>query len=315
MRVLIAGGAGYLGSAVVDHADWHEHEVRVFDALMYTDLYQSPVEFVYGNVIDNDVMLEQLAWADAVIWLAALVGDAACEAQSQFAQLVNADAVEWMVKNFDGRIVFPSTCSVYGQSPDLIAEDGERLPLSTYARTKCEAEDHLEGANAVVFRLGTLFGLGGQFGRFRMDLAINGMTVQAAKQRKISVHGGDQWRPFLHVQDAAKAMIMALNEKGVVEPGVYNLVGENLQISTLAEMLAIEVPGLQIDWGDAQDADPRDYHVLGEKARDKGITSDFSVTDGIREIKAIVRSGRLARADSPQFHNRESQRANHPGEK
>ena len=307
MKVLVGGGAGYLGDATVDALQVAGHDVWVYDALLYCDLYQRDVRFTHGGVGagDRELLDPCLQWADAVAWLAALVGDAACEAQPDVAQEVNAESVGSLLGRFGGRIVFPSTCSVYGRRDEALTEDAEVNPLSVYGRTKVEAERRLEGADAVVFRLGTLFGIGGRNGRFRMDLAVNGMTVRATMNRRITVYGGEQWRPFLHVRDAAEAIAVGLSGKR----GTYNLVGENMRLRELAAMLSAEVAGLRVDWKDsAEDADSRNYRVVAEKAaRDLGFLASTTVHSGIREIRDLVVSGRLADPDSPRFHNRQSQ--------
>ena len=307
MRVLVVGGAGYLGDATVDALQVAGHDVWVYDALIYCDLYQRDVRFTRGGVGEGDRALLDpcLRWADAVVWLAALVGDAACEAQPEIAQEVNAESVGSLVGRFGGRIVFPSTCSVYGRRDETLTEDADLAPLSVYGQTKVEAERRLVGADAVVFRLGTLFGRVGRAGRFRMDLAVNGMTVRATIDRRITVYGGEQWRPFLHVRDAAEAIVVGLTGK----PGTYNLVGENMRLRELAALLSVEVAGLRVDWKDsAESADPRDYRVLAEKAAaDLGFLASTTVRVGIREIRDLVVSGRLADPDSPRFHNRATQ--------
>jgi len=305
MNILLVGGCGYLGGAVLDVLAETEYEVVTYDALLYHDLYQRPGRFIRGNILDSELLLPELERADAVIWLAGLVGDAACAGQPEAARAFNVHSVRWLTQHYQGRIVYPSTCSVYGQQVELLDESAPLSPVSAYGQQKVEAEVLLSRADAVIFRLGTLFGLGDRYGRFRMDLAINGMTVQATRYGTITVHGGDQWRPFLHVRDAARAMTYGL--KG--EAGIYNLVGENLQISGLANLLAVEIPGLRVDWETGVDADPRDYHVSGEKADTMlGFRPLETVGIGVKEIMALVRSGRLANPDSPRFHNREWQK-------
>ena len=307
MNVLLAGGAGYLGGATADELVAAGHKVWVYDALLFEDLYlRDDVDFECGNVLDDELLLPHLKGADAVVWLAGMVGDASCAAQPEVAGLVNADVVQWLRANFDGRIVFPSTCSVYGKREGALAEDAEVAPLSVYGQTKVRAEGFLAGTNTVVYRLGTLFGMGSKMGgRFRMDLVVNGMTARACRLRAITVDGGKQWRPLLHVRDAARAMVAGLDG----EPGTYNLVGQNMRIEDLAGLVAAEVPGVQVTWTDGpQGVDLRDYRVIADKAAAVlGFYAPITVEQGIREIAKMVRSGRLASPNSPRFHNREHQ--------
>lgn len=301
MNILVTGGAGYLGSAAVAALGDAGHTVRVYDSLLYHDLYSEAVDFVRGDVRNEDALLPHLKWAGAVIWLAALVGDAACERDKEVARSVNHKAVAWLRSNFDGRIVFPSTCSVYGHSDAIADESCPLKPLSVYAQTKAAAEATLNG-DAVIFRLGTLFGLSGQHGRFRMDLVVNAMTVRACTEGMVAVRGGGQWRPLLHVKDAARALVA-----GVCGPvGTYNLVGQNTTIASLADLVTAEVPGAQIERIEGAEGveDPRNYRVNGDKAANVlGFLPSRPVVTGIREIKALVRSGRLSNPASGRFTN------------
>ncbi|HLK33951.1 MAG TPA: SDR family oxidoreductase, partial [Terriglobales bacterium] len=183
MKVLVVGGAGYLGGAVVDSLLASEHRPRVYDALVYEECYRKPVDFVYGDVRDRERLADQLAWADAVVWLAAVVGDRACALSPAVTTEVNEKSVSWLANNFTGRIVFTSSCSVYGaQNGGILTEHSSLSPLSLYAATKVSAENHLENKNAIIFRLGTLFGVSDNFCRLRLDLVVNTFVSQAFRQ-------------------------------------------------------------------------------------------------------------------------------------
>ncbi len=179
MNVLVVGGAGYVGGAVTDALLTTGHCVRIYDALLYEESYRKPVDFIFGDVRDQDRLLPQLKWADAIIWLAAIVGDGACQLNPEITIEVNQEAVGWLVRHFDRRIVFMSTCSVYGAQDNVeLTEDSLTAPLSMYAASKLAAETYLRGTNAITFRLGTLFGVGDEFARVRLDLVVNTLTVQ-----------------------------------------------------------------------------------------------------------------------------------------
>src|SRR5712692_1653764 len=165
MRVLVVGGAGYVGGAVVDRLIETRHEARVVDSLLYEEDYRKPVPFYYADVRDSSVMLPHLKWADAVIWLAALVGDGACALNPEVTTEINQIPLAWLAKNYDGRIIFTSTCSVYGAQAEQVDETSPINPLSVYAATKLKAEEYLEKSNSIVFRLGTLFGVGDLYSR------------------------------------------------------------------------------------------------------------------------------------------------------
>ena len=177
MNILVVGGAGYIGGAITDILETTDHNTRVYDCLMYEESYRKPIDFVYGDVRDRQRLSEQLAWADAVIWLAALVGDGACAINPQLSAEINQYCVKWLSENYDGRIIFTSTCSVYGAQKDILTEESLTDPLSIYAITKLAAEEYLKSKNALVFRLGTLFGVSDLFARLRLDLVVNILDV------------------------------------------------------------------------------------------------------------------------------------------
>ncbi len=139
MKVLVVGGAGYVGGAVTDLLLSGRHEFRVFDGLLYEEDYRKRVPFFYGDVRDRESLLPHLAWADAVIWLAALVGDGACALNPEIAAEINHTSLSWLARTFDGRIIFLSTCSVYGAQDRELDEDSPTDPLSVYAVTKLAA--------------------------------------------------------------------------------------------------------------------------------------------------------------------------------
>ncbi|MGD8586651.1 MAG: NAD-dependent epimerase/dehydratase family protein, partial [Chloroflexota bacterium] len=120
MNVLVVGGAGYVGGVVTDLLLDSEHNVRVFDSLLYEEVYRKPVDFIYGDVRDYKTLQAHLAWADAVVWLAALVGDPACALNPDVSVEINQGAVKYLTDHFDGRIVFLSTCSVYGAQTGIL---------------------------------------------------------------------------------------------------------------------------------------------------------------------------------------------------
>ena len=150
MNVLVVGGAGYVGGALTDLLAESEHNVRVYDALLYEECYRKPVDFVFGDIRDREALIEQLRWADVVVWLAALVGDAACALHPEVSRCINQGMVRWMSESFDGRILFLSTCSVYGAQNGLLYETSRTAPLSVYAETKLEAETYLADKDAIV---------------------------------------------------------------------------------------------------------------------------------------------------------------------
>lgn len=300
-NVLIVGGAGYVGGALTDVLAQSEHLIRVFDVLLYEDSYRKPVEFVFGDVRDHEALKPQLDWADAVIWLAAIVGDGACALNPDVSTEVNQHSVEWLAENYDGRILFLSTCSVYGAQDGVLEETSPTNPLSVYAVTKLEAERVLADKNALMFRLGTLFGVGDLFSRLRLDLVVNILTVRAHQRGKIMVYGGDQFRPLLHVRDVASAIAQNLFEEA---RGIYNLTRQNVRIIDLAYQVRNHFPDLIIEQTERKFEDTRNYRASDTKAKtDLTFVPQCSIDDGIEEIKQLLDAHRLIDVENPRYTN------------
>lgn len=301
MKVLIVGGAGYVGGPLVDMLLASKHTVRVYDALLYEESYRKPVDFVYGDVRDRERLLPHLRWADAVVWLAALVGDGACAINPKVTIEINQESVKWLARVFDGRIIFMSTCSVYGAQDATLDECAPTGPLSVYAVTKLAAEKYLEGRNAVSFRLGTLFGVGDTYSRIRLDLVVNTLTVRAHRGSPIAIFGGDQFRPLLHVADAAQAVLENLESSNT---GIFNLHRQNVRIIDLAFQIRNHYPDLKIERSEVAFQDSRNYRVSGEKAaRELGFKAERSIDQGIEEVKALLDAGRIRDLDNPRYTN------------
>lgn len=303
MNVLVVGGGGYVGGAVTDLLASTAHRFRVYDCLLYEESYRKHVDFVAGDIRDHQRLLPHLKWADAVVWLAALVGDGACALNPEITQEINQESVAWLAANFNGRIVFMSTCSVYGAQDGELSEDSLLNPLSVYAATKLAAESELANKNAIIFRLGTLFGVSDQFARIRMDLVVNTLTARAYCHGKIKVFGGDQFRPLLHVRDAANAVVCNLDKP---QTGIYNLHRQNVRIIDLAYQVRNHFPDMEIETTAMHFQDSRNYRVNSDKARNElGFKPTFSIDDGIEEIKELLVSGRLKDVDNPRYTNQQ----------
>lgn len=301
MKVLILGGAGYVGGSLTDLLMQTEHDFRVYDALLYEESYRKPVDFVFGDVRDKDRLFPHLKWADVVVWLSDLVGDGACSLNPDITTEINQNSVEWLSQNFGGRIIYMSTCSVYGAQDGELDESSPLNPLSVYAATKKVAETFLEGKNAIIFRLGTLFGVGDTFSRIRLDLVVNTLTVRAFCHGKIKVFGGDQFRPLLHVRDAAKAVADNITTS---HTGIFNLHRQNVRIIDLAYQVRNHFPDLQIETTPMHFQDARNYRANSDKARNiLGFKPIYSIDDGIEQIKDLLVTGRLKDVDNPRYTN------------
>jgi nucleoside-diphosphate-sugar epimerase len=301
MNILIVGGAGYLGGAVTDLLMQSQHNIRVYDVLLYEETYRKPVPFVFGDIRDEDKLKKNFEWADVVIWLAALVGDPACDLDEALTTTINRDSVQFLKDNFKGRIIFMSTCSVYGAQDDLLAENSPLKPLSLYANTKLWAEKILEDTDALIFRLGTLYGVSDEFSRVRFDLVVNTLVMRAAVHNKINVFGGQQYRPLLHVRDAAQTIYSTLEGTNT---GIYNLHSENTTIIDIAQLVEKEFPGLQVEINETMFQDSRNYRVSSEKAKQQlGFNPTLTIAAGIEELKQILEQGRIKNSFLTRFSN------------
>lgn len=301
MNILIVGGAGYIGGAITDILQETNHRTRVYDSLIYEESYRKPSDFVFGDVRDIETLSKQLEWADAVIWLAALVGDGACAINPDISKEINQDAVRWLSDNYDGRIVFTSTCSVYGAQNGILLEESPTEPLSVYARTKLAAERYLEDKNALIFRLGTLFGISDLFARLRLDLVVNVMTVRAALEGELTVYGGEQFRPLLHVRDVAEAIVQYIDTEYT---GIYNLHRQNVRIVDLAYQVRNHFPDTVVSRTEMEFEDARNYRVSSDKIRTAlGWKPRYSIDDGIIEIKELIETRRLKDVMNPRYTN------------
>ena len=317
-RVLVTGGAGYIGSHLIRRLLERDYAVRILDRFDYgrsgiAGIEDPRLEIVPGDICSSRDVGRALRGVDGVIALAAIVGDPACNLDPEETVNLNYTATKILVEacNFYGvrRLVFASSCSVYGASDQGLLTERSRLnPVSLYARTRVLSEniifDRATNVEPVVLRLSTVFGLSP---RMRFDLVVNTLTVRAIVDGTISIFGGSQWRPNVHCRDAARAFLTALEApaSGVVGE-VFNVGGASLnhRIAEIGAMVAAEVGNTEVVQ-QADGTDPRDYRVSFEKIqRVLGFEPEFSVAAGIREIAAAVRAdARFRQYQNPAYHN------------
>ena len=300
MKILVVGGAGYVGGGIVDKLI-NNHDVTVYDSLIYETSYRKKVNFIFGDIRDYQKLNTVLNDYDAVIWLAALVGDGACSINPALTQKINSESVRNLVQNFHGRIVFLSTCSVYGAQDGILSEKSPTNPLSEYASSKLVAEKYLEKSNAIIFRLGTLFGISDQYSRIRLDLVVNILVTKALMENKMSVFGGDQWRPLLHVNDVANAIDATI---GTDTTGIFNLHYQNFKIIQIAENIKRKVDTAQIITTPMEFQDARNYQVTSEKLfNETGFKAEVDLDTGIEEIYELVFNKRIKDINDPRYSN------------
>ena len=300
MKILVVGGAGYVGGGIVDTLS-EKNEITVYDSLIYESAYRKDVNFIYGDIRDYKKINSILNNFDAVVWLAALVGDGACSINPTLTHEINSETVKNLVKNFNGKIIFLSTCSVYGAQEGVLDENSEVNPLSEYASSKLIAEKYLEESDAIIFRLGTLFGISDQFSRIRLDLVVNILTTKALVDKKMSVFGGDQWRPLLHVKDVANAIDHNISSN---TKGIFNLHYKNFKIIEIAEKIKEKIPDVSIETTPLPFQDARNYQVSSDKLkRETGFEASIELTQGIEEMYNLISSNRIKDINDPRYSN------------
>ncbi|MFH1411688.1 MAG: NAD-dependent epimerase/dehydratase family protein [Candidatus Omnitrophota bacterium] len=319
--VLITGGAGYLGSILCRKLLDKNYKVRVLDNLMYGDesireLYGDPdFELIKGDIRNLQTVVEAIKGVDAAVHLAAIVGDPATTRFPQEAIDVNYLATKVMAEACKyyqvNRFIFASTCSVYGES----IKDGEKLttssrtnPVSLYAKNKLESEKAiLSMADGnffpIVLRMATLYGLSP---RMRFDLVVNQLTAEAVVRKKINIFGGKQWRPFLHVSDAAGAYIKCLElPYGNSKSRILNIGtdDQNYRIDDVGKLIKDLVPDTEVNILE-KNIDIRNYKVLfNDSVSILGFNADMKVSDGISEIRDSMEGGSYSDYKDPKYSN------------
>lgn len=301
-KILVVGGCGYVGGCLTDNLLSKGYDVTVYDDLVYETRFLKKVNFIRGDIRNTEKLSKILPEFETVVWLAALVGDPACAVDVELTRQVNFEPVKWLVDNYKGKIIFPSTCSVYGVNNDLIDETATPNPLSAYAVTKLEAEQYIVNnhKNYLIFRLGTLYGLGDEHSRLRLDLVVNILVKKAIEKETLTVNGGEQWRPLLHVKDVGNAVVFGL-ENNIT--GLYNLSEQNVMIHEIADRIIKYIPGAKVERVDMKFQDLRNYKVSDAKFRATGWKPQFSIDDGIIELKKAFEEQRIKHLNDWVYSN------------
>jgi nucleoside-diphosphate-sugar epimerase len=321
MNILVTGGAGYIGSTLVSMLLEGGHRVRVIDCLMHDGrsmlgFWARPgFEFVRGDIREAGAVRKALSNIDAVVHLAAIVGDPACARDPELAGAVNLDASLSLLRESEAadvqRFIFASTCSNYGRMSDAsryVDETSELKPVSLYAETKVAVERAMLESPAgsmskTVLRFATVYGVSP---RMRFDLTVNEFTLDLLTKKHLIVFGEQFWRPYVHVRDAARGISLALSspvEKVANEVFNVGSTAENYQKQQLVELIRPYAPDASIEFVHKQE-DPRDYRVSFSKIQDRlGFDVNWAVSNGIEEVARLVRHGIIRDYHSPAYHN------------
>jgi nucleoside-diphosphate-sugar epimerase len=295
MKILITGGAGYLGSVITEKMLKAGHSVTSIDNLSFKQL--SPLQFtsnpnynfIYGDVRNVDFLKHQVGLHDVIIPLAAIVGFPACKADPKLAWEVNYTQIETILDSIGDEhiILYPNTNSGYGigEGQTECTEESPLNPISVYGESKCAAEKLLlECSSAICFRLATVFGTST---RMRTDLLVNEFVYKAMTDKYITVFEKHFKRNFIHIQDVANVFLWALDNYETMKHNVYNvgLSNANLSKQELLEKIQQYIPDFAISYSDFyEDPDKRDYIVSNAKIEKTGWNPQYSLDDGIKEL-------------------------------
>ena len=294
MKILITGGAGYLGSAITRKLI-EKHEVIVYDNLMYNqtslvDLSHHPnFTFHYGDVREWSKLKYIVEQCDVIIPLAALVGFPSCEKDKELATSINLTQIQNIVDVLtdDQKILFPNTNSGYGTRTNKgeVDETDELTPISHYGVTKCDAEDYiLENSNGIIFRLATVFG---SSSRMRLDLLVNEFVYKLLTDKYITIFEKEFVRNFIHIQDVANVFDYMIDNYDKHKGEVFNvgLSDTNINKQQLVERIQKYIPNISVTYSDYyEDPDKRDYIVSNKKIESTGWEPEFTLDDGIKEL-------------------------------
>jgi len=294
MKILITGGAGFLGSVITEKLLNSNHEVTVLDNMMYNQTssivysHNKLFNFVFGDVRDTELLKKLVLEHDLIIPLAAIVGFPACERDKDLATAINYEHVRVVcevAKENNKRVVYPNTNSGYG-----IGENGECTeesplnPISHYGVTKVNAEREVLGIGGISLRLATVFGTSP---RMRMDLLVNEFVYKALTDKYITLFERKFVRNFIHIRDVALVFEKMINEYETHSGEVFNvgLSKANLTKQQLCETIKEQIPSFEIFHNDNfEDPDKRDYVVSNLKLEKVGWSPNYTLEDGIEEL-------------------------------
>lgn len=298
MKILVTGGAGYIGTTLVPMLLEQGHDVRVLDSLLFgigpiLSMFQHPrFSFARVDIRDRESLDGHARWSDALVHLAAVVGYPACAQAPEEAIAINVEGTR-NVAAVAGRgrpVVFASTGSCYGDVCDAICtEDTPLRPVSLYARTKAQAEVIMrDQCDAIVCRLATAYGVSS---RMRLDLLVNDFVYRAIHDRRLTVYEGDHRRSFIHVHDVARAILLMIDRFRETAGQSLNI-GDESQNCTkldLCRLIQRVVPNVTVEIATTgHDVDRRDYTVSYARAKALGFRAVILLEDGVRELARVL---------------------------
>lgn len=294
-KILVTGGAGYIGSILVPELLSQGHQVTVVDNFMYKQpslagsIANPNLDLVYGDIRDASLMKKQLAGVDVVIPLAAIVGAPACAKDPLTASSINKDATIWLFEQLsdDQQIIMPTTNSAYGSGDknNFCDESSPLNPLSLYAKDKVAVEEKLmQRSLATSFRLATVFGISP---RMRLDLLVNNFVHRALTDKFVILFEGHFKRNYVHVRDVSRAFCFAVDHPEKVAGEIFNfgLSEANISKQELCKAIQEVIPEFTfLDAPLSKDPDQRNYIVSNAKIESRGMKAEVALSAGIREL-------------------------------
>jgi nucleoside-diphosphate-sugar epimerase len=317
-KILVIGGAGYIGSALLSKLLDRGYYVRVLDCFLYGEepiqkiMHHPNLEIHRGDFRDVHTVVAAMKDMSSVVHLGGLVGDPACALDEELTIQINLVATRMIAEvaagNGISRFIFASSCSVYGANDQLLSERSALHPVSLYARSKIASERVLlpfreKGLEPVILRFGTIYGLSG---RTRFDLVVNLLAAKAIVDGVITVYGKDQWRPFLHVQDAAQSILSALEaSSSAVAASIFN-VGcdeQNMTLGQVGQLIQRMVPDATLRCTE-ENADSRNYRVEFRRIRQAlGFQPAWTLESGIQQVVDAIESGSVRSYEETKYSN------------
>jgi nucleoside-diphosphate-sugar epimerase len=315
--VLVVGGAGYIGSLLVERLLEKGYHVRVLDSLLYGDEPLRPVrshpdfELIVGDCRNIQDVVRAVRGVESIIHLAAIVGDPACDQDRGPALETNYAATRMLIEIAKGhgvsRLVFASSCSVYGATDVEMDENAAVLPISLYGQTKVDSERALLEARSdrfhpIILRFATVFGLGY---RPRFDLVVNLLTAKAHQEGVITIYNGQQWRPFIHVRDLVEATVRVLEAPVRLVGGEVFNVGDarlNHTLTEVTDVIRDAFPSVRVEH--VNNSDRRNYRVNFDKLLSRtGFRARYTLRDGVEEIKKALDERLITDYTDLRYHN------------
>lgn len=301
MKILITGGAGYIGSKLIEKLMDQELSITCLDNLMFdqknlTFMNSDKINFVKGDVRDQTLMKDLYKKSDIIIPLAAIVGAPLSAKMPKETEEINFGSIDFMCKNLskDQRVIMPVTNSGYGigKKDEMCDENSPLNPISAYGKTKVKAESVImERENSISYRLATVFGTSE---RMRVDLLVNNFTYIAVKEKFLLLYEPHFRRNYIHILDVVGGMIFGIKNFSDLKGNIYNLGLSEANLTK--EQLCLEIQKIVEDFKfeidkDGKDEDKRDYFVSNQKIEKKGFKATHSLHDGIKELKKYYLNG------------------------